>query len=331
MFAGVGPADPISSRKADPVEALHGGRRLDHSVLLYKDLKHFLDVMVPFVESGVDGGDVTFVAARGDYLPALRDGLGSRANGAHLVDTNVWCPHPATRLRGFSELIRDEIAGGAIGCRFAGEPLWPLESPAHTREWQRYESVLNAVLAPYPVSLMCLYDATGLEPSILETARRTHPTSCLNGEWIRNPDFLRPDEFLMQWTHDLPSAPPNALTIPQVPDVSVARRFLMERAVEAGVGIEDALDLTVAANEIITNSFLYATRPTLSCWTQNGQFVCQIEDRGSGLTDPIASYRPPSDTGQHGRGLWMARQLVDLLQIHGGPTGTTVRLHVRRA
>lgn len=313
------------------MEALHAERRLDHSVLLYEDLTHFLDVMVPFVDRGVDEGDVAFVAARGDYLPALRDGLGSRADGVHLVDTNTWCPHPATRLRGFSELIRDETARGAKGFRLAGEPLWPVDAPAHTREWQRYESVLNMVLDPYPVSLMCLYDATGLEPSILETALRTHPTSCLHGERVRNADFLRTDEFLTQWRHDLSPAPTTALNIPQVPDVSAARRFLMERAVEAGVGIEDALDLTVAANEIVTNSFLYATRPALCTWTDNGQFVCQIEDRGSGLIDPIASYRPPSDTGQHGRGLWMARQLVDLLLIDGGPSGTTVRLHVRRA
>ncbi len=227
-------------------------------------------------------------------------------------------------------MIRDETARGATGFRLVGEPLWPADA-AHTREWQRYESVLNAVLAPYPVSLMCLYDATQLEASILETSRRTHPTACLNGERVPNPDFLRPDEFLVQWRHDLPPAPPTAVNIPQVPDVATARRFLMESAVEAGVGIEAALDLTVAANEIITNSFLYATRPALSSWTEEGRFVCQIEDRGKGLTDPIASYRPPSDVGQHGRGLWMARQLVDLLQIDGGASGTTVRLHARRA
>lgn len=313
------------------MEPLREEQHLDHPVLLYNDLKHFLDVMVPFVEGGIDEGQVTFVAARGDFLPALRNGLGRRAADARIVDTNEWFPHPATRLRAFNELVRDETAQGATGFRLAGEPLWPSGSPAHTTEWQRYESVLNAVLDPYPVSLMCLYDASTLEPSILETARRTHPTTCLNGGREPNTEFLRPHQFLLEWRHDLPVVPRTAVTIPEIRDVASARRFLRNHAMGAGVALDDALDLAVAANEIITNSFLYATRPSLTAWVQDTHFICQIEDRGTGLLDPIAGYRPPSDVGQHGRGLWMARQLVDLLSIDGGPAGTTVRLYARRS
>ena len=124
--------------------------------------------------------------------------------------------------------------------------------------------------------------------------------------------------------------PASAITIPEVPDAATGRHFLEDHAVSCGVGLEAAMDLSTAANEILTNSFLYATRPSLSAWVVGQHFVCQIEDHGAGLLDPIASYRPPSDAGQNGRGLWMARQLVDLLQIVGGPTGTIVRLHARR-
>lgn len=303
---------------------------LDHPVLLYESLEHFLRVMVPFVKEGIDNGEVTFVAARGDYLPALREKLGEGADEARLADTFAWYPHPATRLRAFNELIRDELAAGATRFRLAGEPVWPSDSPAQTREWQRYESVLNSVLRPYPVSLMCLYDAGTLEPSILETALRTHPTSSVDGTRAVNDEFREPDEFLFEWQHDLASMPASAITIPEVPDVAMGRHFLEDHAVSCGVGLDEAMDLSTAANEILTNSFLYATRPSLSAWVQGQHFVCQIEDHGAGLLDPIASYRPPLDASQNGRGLWMARQLVDLLQIVGGPTGTTVRLHVGR-
>jgi anti-sigma regulatory factor (Ser/Thr protein kinase) len=303
---------------------------LDHPVLLYDSLEQFLRVMVPFVKEGIDQDEVTFVAARGDYLPALRERLGERANEARFADTFEWYPHPATRLRAFNELVRDELAAGATRFRLAGEPVWPSGSPSVTREWQRYESVLNSVLGPYPVSLMCLYDATTLEPSILETARRTHPTSSLDGVRAVNDEFTEPVEFLAEWQHDLTPIPPSAITIPEVRDVAAGRHFLEAHALSSGVAPAQAVELSTAANEILTNSFLYATPPSLTAWVQGIHYVCQIEDKGAGLRDEVARYRPPIDVNQNGRGLWMARQLVDLIQIVGGHAGTTVRLHIRR-
>ena len=54
------------------------------------------------------------------------------------------------------------------------------------------------------------------------------------------------------------------------------------------------------------------------------------QDDGPGIADPLAGYLPPADAMEAGRGLWLARQLVDLLQIVPNSTETTVRLHVDR-
>jgi len=61
-----------------------------------------------------------------------------------------------------------------------------------------------------------------------------------------------------------------------------------------------------------------------------GRFLCQIQDDGPGVADPLAGYVPAAEAMDAGRGLWLARQLVDLIQIVPKSTGTTVRLHVNR-
>ncbi len=52
-------------------------------------------------------------------------------------------------------------------------------------------------------------------------------------------------------------------------------------------------------------------------------------DRGW-ISEPLVGRRPPALERQSGRGLWLANQLCDLVQLRSTPDGTTVRLHVRR-
>jgi anti-sigma regulatory factor (Ser/Thr protein kinase) len=49
-----------------------------------------------------------------------------------------------------------------------------------------------------------------------------------------------------------------------------------------------------------------------------------------GIDDPVTSYLPPPTSAERGRGLWLARQLVDLIQFAPGASGTTVRLRIGR-
>lgn len=85
--------------------------------------------------------------------------------------------------------------------------------------------------------------------------------------------------------------------------------------------------LSVAAAEVLTNAILYGGgEARLSIWAEGGRIICQVEDAGRGIEDPLVGYRPPGGrTG--GRGLWLARQMVDLLEILPSARGATVRLH----
>lgn len=296
--------------------------RFEHPALLYADVEGFVGGVVPFLRAGIQEDETVFVEARPDCMEAVRAELGGDVSEARWEDTLSWHPHHASRLRAFYELVSGAAEG--TGFRLVGEPVWP-ESPEHVLEWQRYESALNVVLSPFPVSLLCVYDASALDASILQSARRTHPWVAGEGPSAGDA-FVEPEEFLRR-RPERPAPPDAAEVVDPVRDLAAARGLVLDRAIRAGVDPEAAFALSIATNEVLTNSFVHGGGGArLSAWAEEARFVCQVEDRGRGIGDPLAGYRPPADRTD-GRGLWLARQLVDLLEILQAEEGTTIRLH----
>ena len=52
----------------------------------------------------------------------------------------------------------------------------------------------------------------------------------------------------------------------------------------------------------------------------------QVDDRGGRPIPPDAGYHPP-DRACNGLGMWLARQLADVLTTHTSLNRTSVRLH----
>ena len=294
---------------------------------MFEDGGELLEVVEPYIRAATDGGEPLLVASRRDRVDGLRSVFGGLPD-ARFVDTEDWNPNPGTRLRAMHDLVTDALDAGAKRVWVCSEPPLAGRSPAAVREWERFESVLNAILAPFPVTILCLYDKAHLDPTVIETARRTHPV--LHEDGLRAPSstFQGPETFLREWRHQLEPPPPSAALLAAFPDLATVRRFVREHATGVGVALERAMELCVAVSEIMTNAFVHGGGPTaLWTWTDDGQFICQIDDHGEGIADPIAGYRPPG-IASNGRGLWISRQLVDLLQVESHPKGTSVRLHV---
>ncbi|MFD0723250.1 ATP-binding protein [Streptomyces globosus] len=87
--------------------------------------------------------------------------------------------------------------------------------------------------------------------------------------------------------------------------------------------------LAVAVTEIATNSIRHGGgRGTLRTWSQDTAFLCEFRDSGY-ISDVMAGRIRPDATQIGGRGLWLAHQLCDLVEIRSTPThGTTIRLHM---
>jgi anti-sigma regulatory factor (Ser/Thr protein kinase) len=90
------------------------------------------------------------------------------------------------------------------------------------------------------------------------------------------------------------------------------------------------VDMVLAADEIATNDVVHGgSRATVRCWAEGDWFVCEILGSGT-IRDPLAGRIRPEPDRLGGRGLWLANQLCDLVQIRDtGSTSSVIRMRVR--
>ena len=62
-------------------------------------------------------------------------------------------------------------------------------------------------------------------------------------------------------------------------------------------------------------------------WHDGEALICEFSDPGA-LADPLAGRQRPEPDDEGRRGLWIANQFCDLVQIRVFDTGTVVRLHM---
>ena len=112
-------------------------------------------------------------------------------------------------------------------------------------------------------------------------------------------------------------------------DLAGVRRFVAEICRRSGLGPAGSADLALAADEVATNSIQHGGGGgTLLAWGDDHAVHCDLRDEGN-ILDPLVGRVRPS-VGQHGgRGLWLANQLCDLVQIRAMPEGNVVRLTQR--
>lgn len=135
---------------------------------------------------------------------------------------------------------------------------------------------------------------------------------------------------MREWAPDPPEPPRQARHISQFTTLKEARRFLAQEADRSGLIERRIEDFLIAANEVITNALVHGDGVVdIAVWTEEDRLICQVDDKGGSFDDLMAGYRPPRGEVTEGRGLWVARQLVDLVQIGPGRRGTRVRLQLK--
>jgi anti-sigma regulatory factor (Ser/Thr protein kinase) len=110
--------------------------------------------------------------------------------------------------------------------------------------------------------------------------------------------------------------------------VTALRHAVASCAGAAGLADGRLEDFVMAVNELLTNAVRHGGGSGhLKLWRENGSVVCEVVDRGAGLADSPRDRPAVDDPG--GRGLWLAGELTDTIEIQTGAEGTTVRISTR--
>ena len=318
-----------------------------HDAFVYDDDDEYASVTRTFLDDGLAADDRMLVVVAADKIAALRSELGTDADGIQFADMHELGANPARILPAWSDFLADSVRLGR-GARGVGEPIWSGRSPAELAECHVHEALLNYAFGrpaeptaerTVPFRLLCPYDARSLPPDVIDEARTTHPWICEAGErrpspWTQSGESYDPYGISRRFAAPLPAPTevPEQVSF-DARSVGALRCWVEARAERAGLDDRRA-DVTLAVYEVATNSVQHGGgRGVLRAWNEDAGsdrpvLVCEIEDGGR-IEDPLAGRVRPNTRAASGRGLWIANQLCDLVQVRTSPTGSTVRIHMR--
>lgn len=295
-----------------------------HEALIYEGPGEYLEGTVPFLRSAVESGEPTLAAVGASQRELLEGELGEAAERIRFADMDKLGRNPAWIIPFWREFV-DEAGGRSV--RGIGEPIWSARRPAALDECQRHEALLNVAFAPGSSwSLLCPYDAGSLSDEVLEKVAGSHPHVHREGRVQASPLF-DPDPDCFAGELPPPASTPETVAF-GLAGLAEVRKKVARAAELAGMDPGAVADLVTATSELAANSVMHGGGSgTLRLWHEDSRLLAEVEDRGR-IDEPLVGRLRPSISQEGGRGLWLANQLCDLVQIRSSERGTTVRLHL---
>jgi MEDS: MEthanogen/methylotroph, DcmR Sensory domain len=169
-------------------------------------------VLGSFIEEGFDRGDKAFHLVDSELAGAHLRRLAERgidvdtAVATGQLEVRPWQDGP---LRGgrfdqdawvalFEQVLESGAAAGYARTRFLAQMEWALVDLPGVDDLIEFETRLNYVVPKYDHAVICAYDLTRFDASVVMDALRTHPVVIIGGLLQENPFFVPPDQFLLE-------------------------------------------------------------------------------------------------------------------------------------
>ncbi|WP_111766904.1 MEDS domain-containing protein [Nakamurella deserti] len=298
-----------------------------HEALLYHDHDEYLDTVVPFLREGVERGEHVLVAVVEPAGDEIRERLGDAAGEVAFVDMSDLAANPARIMPALTTLVESHHHDGRA-MRVLGQPVWAGRRDVEIVESRLHEGLINLVIPPdAPLWLICPYDASTGDPEVAEHAAHSHPVMLEKGDYRGSTGYTGAWYVENMFRRALPPAPDDAevRTFRRAEIGEVANRVLAT-AFRAGLSVERSHRLAAAMRELASDATVGDTA-VLRVWTDADAVVCEIEDPL--VAAPVVG-RVPTTTRAARKGLWLANQTSDLIQVRSTEAGTTVRVHTWR-
>lgn len=298
--------------------------KLVHAAAYHSSRTDLLAQLVPLVEQALVRDEQVALSLQEDTEAALRTELGAGAP-LHVLARPVDAGSGQTVALQRGRELRELTLRGPVTVLTEHQP--DLDGPDGSF-WTELDAAVNVALAELPVRMTCFFPELPLHQCVLDGAAENHPHVLVRGDLRANARHRAPREVLT--SH--PVTPPLLLG---VPDVTVSfrswqlqdvRRAVRDIAGAAGFTDDRTEDVVLAVNEVATNAVEHGgPAAELHVWATGGGLVCEVHDTGA-LADPLPGMASPHPSEPRGRGLWIARQLCDLLHVWSDEHGTHVRV-----
>ncbi|MFF9085271.1 anti-sigma factor RsbA family regulatory protein [Streptomyces sp. NPDC014991] len=315
------------------VEAVEATDPFVHPALFYGDAREYLSGTVPFVRAALAAGEPVAVAVPGENLRLIQDELGADGDAVRFLDMREAGRNPGRIIPGVLRAFADAQPPGRR-VHIIGEPVWAGRSPAEYPACAQHEALINAAFQGREITILCPYDTSRLDERALADAHATHPVVIPAGSaGERTSAAYDPDGVVARYNEPLPPVPdgPDLLAVSFDEDVLAAVRHSATghgaRLGLSGLALEN---LALITAELTTNSVVHGGGTgVLTVWPDSGYVLCQVRDGGR-LADPLAGRRPAARDQRGGRGLLLVNLVADLVRVHTGPEGTTIRAYLGR-
>jgi anti-sigma regulatory factor (Ser/Thr protein kinase) len=286
---------------------LHGAPAgFEHDAFVHGSDAEFVQRAAAFVREGLAVGETVVAVLPPERIAVLSEALGPARHEVRFTDVTVAGGNPARLIPVWREVV-DRAPGPVRGL---GEPAYPGRRAAAYDEVLLHEALLDVAFAQdRSFRLLCPYEAAvGIDPTATHSGAEALAEKTFRTALDDVPDRAERWEF--------------------GPDeLGQIRQWLSGQAASYGVSRDRLEDLSLALHEVCTNSIRFGGgRGTLSVWIADDVLICDVRDHGQIDDLLVGRVLPPLD-GLGGRGVWLANQLCDLVQLRSGDGFTQVRLH----
>ncbi len=282
--------------------------------------------MTTFIEEGVEAGEPVMVATINEHADWLRDGLGAQADRVHFVDMAKLGQNPARIIPAWQEFLNAH-GDRRTPLRGIGEPIWAGRTTEEIAECQLHEALLNVAVDPeIPFWLVCPYDTTRLESSVIDEAHRSHPVIMATSGHHGSAQYGGRAHVDTLFGGDLTEIQGELVQVPFGPkNLHRLFAFVELEVYVDGMAADRAAEFARAVHQLAADSVQRgALDAVIRIWRYHREIVCEISDETQ-LANPLAGRVRPA--GGAVDGLWLANQVCDLVRLRSHEAGTTVRLH----
>lgn len=298
-----------------------------HVALFYRDAEEYASAVGDFVGDGVSSGTPVTVAVPEPNLTQLRSHLDPAvATEVEWIDMAVAGRNPGRIIP--MVLLAAAARHPHSRVHIVGEPIWPGRDEVEYPACAAHEALINDAFAGRNATILCPYDVQGLDRTALADARRTHPILTQDSHSSLSQEY--DDDAAASFNQPLPPPPSDAATLRySLPaDLGALRDFLRRQALGTWLDEQRVEELVIAVNELATNTVQHTgDAGEISVWVDTGVLVAQLHDSGR-IEDPLAGRIPPTDPLTHGHGLLLVNAICDLVRVHTGEAGTTIRVRM---